>query len=60
MQNIGQTSNKGIELTLEGRLIDTKDFSLSASFNIGFNKNNVDKFVNGDKNYATYSYTQKK
>ncbi len=55
MQNIGQTSNKGIELTLEGRIIDRKDFTLSASFNIGINKNNVDDFVNGDKDYATYS-----
>ncbi len=43
MQNIGQTSNKGIELTLNGTIVDTRDFSLSASFNIAFNKNNVDK-----------------
>lgn len=42
-QNVGQTSNKGIELTLEGILVDTKDFTLSASFNIAFNKNRIDK-----------------
>ncbi len=54
-QNIGQTSNKGVEVTVEGFIIDKKDFSLSASFNIGFNKNKVDKFRNGDKNFKTYS-----
>jgi TonB-linked SusC/RagA family outer membrane protein len=43
MQNIGQTSNKGVELTLNMALVQARDYSLSASFNIGFNKNNVDK-----------------
>jgi TonB-linked SusC/RagA family outer membrane protein len=43
MQNIGQTSNKGVELTLNMALAQAQDYSLSASFNIGFNKNNVDK-----------------
>jgi TonB-linked SusC/RagA family outer membrane protein len=43
MQNIGHTSNKGIELTLNAAIIESDDFTLNASFNIGFNKNNVDK-----------------
>jgi len=43
MRNIGQTSNKGVELTLNGYIIQKKDFSLSASFNIGINKSNIDK-----------------
>lgn len=42
-QNIGQTSNKGIEISLDGAIVKTKDFSLSGSFNIGFNKNHIDK-----------------
>ncbi len=42
-QNIGQTSNKGIEISLNGVIVKTKDFSLSGSFNIGFNKNHIDK-----------------
>jgi TonB-linked SusC/RagA family outer membrane protein len=41
-RNIGQTSNRGIEITLEGVLIDRDDFTLSASFNIGINKNRID------------------
>ena len=43
MQNIGQTSNKGVELTLNATVVETRDFTLNASFNIAFNKNNVDK-----------------
>ncbi|WP_026473567.1 SusC/RagA family TonB-linked outer membrane protein [Alkaliflexus imshenetskii] len=54
-QNVGQTSNKGVELSLDGHLIQRRDFSLSASFNIGFNRNNVDKFRNGDENFKLYS-----
>lgn len=41
-QNIGQTSNRGIEFTLNAIFIDKKDFQLSASFNIGFNRNRID------------------
>lgn len=54
-QNIGQTSNKGIELTLQGYIVDTKDYSLSATFNIAFNKNKIDKFRNGDATKRAYS-----
>lgn len=35
--NVGSTANKGIELGLTSYLIDSKDFSLSANFNIGKN-----------------------
>ncbi|MCA1745715.1 MAG: TonB-dependent receptor, partial [Bacteroidales bacterium] len=43
MQNIGETSNKGIEFAVNGAIIDNPDFSLNASFNIAFNKNNVER-----------------
>ncbi len=43
MQNIGETSNKGIEFTLDGYLVRTNDFTLNASFNIAFNVNNVEQ-----------------
>ncbi len=42
MQNIGQTSNRGIELALNGSIIEKSDFTLSANFNIGFNRSRVD------------------
>ena len=36
--NIGSTSNKGVELGLNAYLIDKGDFTLSANFNIGANR----------------------
>jgi len=44
-QNAGQTSNHGVEFTLNGVLVDHKYFKLNANFNIAFNKNIVDKYV---------------
>lgn len=46
-ENIGATSNKGIELSLGGDIIKTKDFNLYGSFNINFNKGNIDKLGEG-------------
>lgn len=43
MRNIGQTSNKGVELTLNSSIIQKKDFRIDASFNIGINSSNIDK-----------------
>lgn len=54
-QNFGSTSNRGIELSIDGTIIDKKDFSISAAFNIGFNKNKVDEYKNGDVNFKTYT-----
>ncbi|HEY4788325.1 MAG TPA: SusC/RagA family TonB-linked outer membrane protein, partial [Bacteroidales bacterium] len=42
-RNIGQTSNRGIEITVNGVAVNTKDFTLSASFNIGMNRSRIDK-----------------
>jgi len=41
-RNIGATSNRGIELNLESIIVNTRDFRLSALFNIGANKNRVE------------------
>ena len=42
-QNIGQTSNKGLEVSLNGVLYEKKDFRLSMAFNIAFNRNKIEK-----------------
>ncbi|MGD9928822.1 MAG: SusC/RagA family TonB-linked outer membrane protein [Mangrovibacterium sp.] len=55
MMNVGQTSNRGVELVVDAILVEKNDFSLNASFNITFNKNRVDKFTNGAENFKTYS-----
>lgn len=39
--NVGEISNKGVELLLTGKLIDKPDFSWSTSLNTAYNKNKV-------------------
>ena len=46
-QNVGQTSNKGIELTLNYEIVRSKDFNLSFGATINHNKNNVDELMEG-------------
>lgn len=48
LTNIGQTTNRGIELSLTGQIINKKDFQLSATFNVAFNRNRVDKLAEGE------------
>lgn len=45
--NIGSTSNKGIEFAIGGDIVRSKDFNISANFNINFNKGNVDELAEG-------------
>lgn len=42
-KNIGQTSNKGIELALNATIINKKDFQLNFNFNVGINRARIDK-----------------
>jgi TonB-dependent starch-binding outer membrane protein SusC len=46
-QNAGETQNKGIELTLGGDIVKTKDLRISADFNISFNRNKVVALAEG-------------
>lgn len=45
--NIGQTSNKGIELSLSGTVFTNKDWNITAGANINFNKGQIDKLTEG-------------
>ena len=45
--NAGQTSNKGIEIALQGVIFENRNWNITAGFNINFNKNNVDKLSEG-------------
>ena len=40
-RNMGKTENKGIEATLNYIILDKKNYGLSVSANIGFNKNKI-------------------
>ena len=41
--NIGSTSNRGIEFVLNGTIIDAGNFTLSANLNAGFNKSRIEE-----------------
>ena len=45
--NIGQTSNRGVEVSLNGTIFQNKDWTVTAGFNINFNKNKVDELAEG-------------
>lgn len=55
-QNIGQTSNRGLELNLNAAILRHKDYSLNFNFNVGINKNKVDKLAGGQTYQAYSSY----
>lgn len=68
LTNIGKTSNKGVELTIESRNIEKPKFSWSTTFTIAHNEQNVDdigteEFVKaygapGNNSYMMYGYAK--
>ena len=44
-QNIGQTSNKGIEIALNYDILRTKDFTFGVSATYNYNHNNIDELA---------------
>ena len=46
-QNIGKTSNKGVELALNAAIIRSKDLNLNLNLTYNYNKNNVDELAGG-------------
>lgn len=42
-QNFGSTSNKGVELTVNAVIADSKKFGLNFNMNISYNRNHIDK-----------------
>ncbi len=53
LQNVGAMYNRGLELTLNASPIRGKDFQWNTSFNITYNKNNVNSLVEGVPFIAT-------
>lgn len=43
MANIGTIRNRGIELAVDGNIINTRDFTWNVGFNIGLNRNVVEE-----------------
>lgn len=46
-QNVGTMYNKGLEVSLNARVVNTKSFQWSSNFNITFNKNQVTSLAPG-------------
>lgn len=46
-QNAGEMKNTGFEFSVQGRILDKKNFSWSANFNISFNSNEVVSLSSG-------------
>jgi TonB-dependent starch-binding outer membrane protein SusC len=52
--NIGQTTNKGLEISLSGVIFKNRDWNITAGGNINFNQSNIDKLAKGNNvNYGT-------
>ena len=49
MDNIGQITNQGIELLINTRNVDNKDFSWGTTLNMNYNKNTIDKLGENDE-----------
>ncbi len=49
--NIGSTSNRGVELGLTSYLVDKGGFNLSANFNIGLNRSRIEELDGTDERF---------
>ncbi|WP_243234860.1 SusC/RagA family TonB-linked outer membrane protein [Flavobacterium pectinovorum] len=58
-QNIGATSNRGIEFTLNTVNVKNDNFNWNTSFNIAFNKTKVLALSQGETSLITNSYTDR-
>ncbi len=46
-QNVGETSNKGLELAIGADLVRSKNFNLGVNITYNYNKNNVENLLDG-------------
>lgn len=56
MKNIGEMSNKGIEVELGANILSTKDYTLGANATLSYNKMTIDKLFYGMTEWPMYSY----
>ncbi|OAV66773.1 Outer membrane cobalamin receptor protein, SusC/RagA family [Bacteroidales bacterium Barb4] len=55
MRNIGSVSNKGVELEVEGKIIERKDLNWRAAVNIARNINRIESLGNADEFFPNFS-----
>lgn len=57
LQNVGAMQNAGVEITIDGVPVTTRDFTWNTSFNIAFNKNKITELPGGE--FADGAYYRK-
>lgn len=55
MQNVGRTSNRGLEFSMDAQIVRKKDWGINFAANFARNWNKVKEFRNGDKNFKLYT-----
>lgn len=55
LENVGASSNNGVEFQLNGLIMQKKSFSWSANFNISFNQNKIKALAPGQTSYLQNS-----
>lgn len=56
--NIGQTSNKGVEISVSGQIFKNSDWNITAGVNINFNHANIDELAEGLQSAYGTSFLQ--
>ncbi len=56
LTNIGSLENTGVELALNGYVVDTKDFQWDLGFNVAFNKNEITKIDGSGDDFLGIQY----
>jgi TonB-linked outer membrane protein, SusC/RagA family/TonB-dependent outer membrane receptor, SusC/RagA subfamily, signature region len=52
LTNVGELENKGVEFTITGRPVVSRDWNWNLSYNVTYNKNRITKLtINDDPNY---------
>ncbi|WP_316789577.1 TonB-dependent receptor [Pedobacter frigoris] len=59
IQNIGTTSSRGVELSLNTNNIKSQNFNWSTNFNVAFSRTKVLSLSDGETSMLTTSYTDK-
>jgi len=57
-KNIGETSNKGVEIALNGIIFQNKDWNITAGANISFNKGKIEELAEGVQSTYGSSFLQ--
>ena len=58
LRNIGKTENRGLEIQLAGTIIDKKNFTWTANYNMSFNKNKIVSLGNDPQGNPINSYLE--